>query len=259
MTTSLGLDIGTSSVKAVLVGDGEKILATASASLEVSRPHAGWSEQDGDSWITATQSAIDQLKSSHPKELSAVAGIGLSGQMHGATLLDAADNVLRPCILWNDTRSHKEAAELDVEPALQRRRHLPVEPLDGADEAAEIEHLARDHERLRHLGEARARLLHRPVRERDAPAVDDGVRDPVRDDLPAQRMAPQGLGEAAQRGGEVGGELGLEPRVVGHGRGEQRVLQRHLRVGHEHGELRRGEAAPVLGPAVHLGGAGQRL
>lgn len=105
MTTYLGLDIGTSSVKAVLVGDGEKIIATASASLEVSRPHAGWSEQDGDSWIAATQSAIDQLKVSHPKELSAVAGIGLSGQMHGATLLDKADKPLRPAILWNDVRS----------------------------------------------------------------------------------------------------------------------------------------------------------
>lgn len=114
MTTYLGLDIGTSSVKAVLVGDGEKIIATASASLEVSRPHAGWSEQDGDSWITATQSAIDQLKVSHPKELAAVAGIGLSGQMHGATLLDAADKPLRPAILWNDVRSAVECGELEA-------------------------------------------------------------------------------------------------------------------------------------------------
>lgn len=114
MTTYLGLDIGTSSVKAVLVGDGEKIIATASASLEVSRPHAGWSEQDGDSWIAATQSAIDQLKVSHPKELSAVAGIGLSGQMHGATLLDAADKPLRPAILWNDVRSAVECGELEA-------------------------------------------------------------------------------------------------------------------------------------------------
>lgn len=114
MTTYLGLDIGTSSVKAVLVGDGEKIIATASASLEVSRPHAGWSEQDGDSWITATQEAIDQLKVSHPKELSAVAGIGLSGQMHGATLLDKADKPLRPAILWNDVRSATECGELEA-------------------------------------------------------------------------------------------------------------------------------------------------
>ncbi|MBS1181250.1 MAG: xylB 2 [Proteobacteria bacterium] len=114
MTTYLGLDIGTSSVKAVLVGDGEKIIATASASLEVSRPHAGWSEQDGNSWIAATQDAIDQLKVSHPKELSAVAGIGLSGQMHGATLLDKADKPLRPAILWNDVRSAAECGELEA-------------------------------------------------------------------------------------------------------------------------------------------------
>ena len=114
MSTYLGLDIGTSSVKAVLIGEGEVMIATASASLEVTRPHAGWSEQDGDSWIAATQSAIDQLKASHPLELSAVAGIGLSGQMHGATLLDKADKPLRPAILWNDVRSAAECAELEA-------------------------------------------------------------------------------------------------------------------------------------------------
>ncbi|WP_237154906.1 xylulokinase [Oryzibacter oryziterrae] len=110
----LGLDIGTSSVKAVLVGDGEAILASATVLLEVTRPHPGWSEQDGDSWIAATQGAIDKLKASHPKELAAVTGIGLSGQMHGATLLDAADKPLRPAILWNDGRSAAECAEIEA-------------------------------------------------------------------------------------------------------------------------------------------------
>ena len=59
---------------------------------------------------------MQALKATHGKELAAVKGIGLSGQMHGATLLDGDDQVLRPCILWNDTRSHKEAAELDSDP-----------------------------------------------------------------------------------------------------------------------------------------------
>src|SRR5690606_23162462 len=60
------------------------------------------------------------LKQSHPAEIAAVRGIGLSGQMHGATLLDSAGKVLRPCILWNDTRSFREAAELDANPIFRR-------------------------------------------------------------------------------------------------------------------------------------------
>src|SRR6185312_6503081 len=84
--------------------------------LEVSRPHPGWAEQDPADWISATEEAVMSLKAAHPKALEAVKGIGLSGQMHGATLLDAADEVLRPCILWNDTRSFAEAAKLDPDP-----------------------------------------------------------------------------------------------------------------------------------------------
>ncbi len=112
----LGIDLGTSGVKALLVDDGQRPVALASASLEVSRPHDGWSEQDPADWIAATEEAVGALKLSHPQELAAVRGIGLSGQMHGATLLDASGAVLRPAILWNDTRSHAEAAALDADP-----------------------------------------------------------------------------------------------------------------------------------------------
>ncbi|MGH6763628.1 MAG: xylulokinase [Phyllobacterium sp.] len=112
----LGLDLGTSGVKALLIDGSQKIIASASAPLDVSRPHSGWSEQDPAHWIEAADDAVSTLKVSHPKELAAVRGIGLSGQMHGATLLDTNDRVLRPCILWNDTRSHKEAAALDADP-----------------------------------------------------------------------------------------------------------------------------------------------
>ncbi|MBZ5759189.1 MULTISPECIES: xylulokinase [Rhizobium] len=112
----LGLDLGTSGVKAMLIDGDQKIVGSANGALDVSRPHPGWSEQDPAHWVRATEEAIAGLKASHPNELSAVRGIGLSGQMHGATLLDAADKVLRPCILWNDTRSHVEAAALDADP-----------------------------------------------------------------------------------------------------------------------------------------------
>ncbi len=112
----LGIDLGTSGVKALLIDDGQRVVGSASGATDVSRPHSGWSEQDPAHWIRATEEAIAGLKASHPAELAAVKGIGLSGQMHGATLLDSNDKVLRPCILWNDTRSHKQALALDADP-----------------------------------------------------------------------------------------------------------------------------------------------
>ncbi|MGO8457686.1 xylulokinase [Rhizobium ruizarguesonis] len=112
----LGLDLGTSGVKAMLIDGDQKIVGSANGSLDVSRPHSGWSEQEPAHWVRATEEAVAGLKAKHPKELAAVKGIGLSGQMHGATLIDATDKVLRPCILWNDTRSYVEAAALDAEP-----------------------------------------------------------------------------------------------------------------------------------------------
>ncbi|WP_337267290.1 xylulokinase [Oryzifoliimicrobium ureilyticus] len=112
----LGLDLGTSGVKAMLIDGDQRIIGSANGALDVSRPHPGWSEQDPHEWIRATEEAVSGLKAQHPKELAAVKGIGLSGQMHGATLIGASDEVLRPCILWNDTRSHAEAAALDADP-----------------------------------------------------------------------------------------------------------------------------------------------
>jgi xylulokinase len=112
--TYLGLDLGTSSLKAILIDGDQKILAETSIPLTVSRPNAGWSEQDPSQWVAATHTAIKSLAAT--ADMSALRGIGMSGHMHGATLLDASDTVLRPCILWNDTRSAKEAAELDRDP-----------------------------------------------------------------------------------------------------------------------------------------------
>ncbi|MBM1220826.1 xylulokinase [Ponticoccus sp. SC2-23] len=110
----IGLDLGTSGLKAVVIDEAQNVLAEATASLTVSRPHDGWSEQDPAHWIAATRSVMAELGAR--VDLSAVRGIGLSGQMHGATALDAEGEVLRPCILWNDTRAYREAAELDADP-----------------------------------------------------------------------------------------------------------------------------------------------
>ena len=116
----LGLDLGTSGVKALLIDENQNVIGSANGALDVSRPHSGWSEQDPAEWIRATEEAVSALKARFPKEVAAVKGIGLSGQMHGATLIDAEDKVLRPCILWNDTRSWREAAELDADPRFRR-------------------------------------------------------------------------------------------------------------------------------------------
>lgn len=110
----LGLDLGTSGLKGLVIDAGGTVIAEASAPLSVARPHPGWSEQDPAHWIAAADSVLRALGGRI--DMSAIAGIGLSGQMHGATVLDSADQVLRPCILWNDTRAHVEAAELDADP-----------------------------------------------------------------------------------------------------------------------------------------------
>jgi xylulokinase len=121
--TFLGIDIGTSGVKALLINEAGKPIGDASApAVEPVRPQPGWSEQNPADWWTATLGAIDALKQKHPSELAAVTGIGLSGHMHGATLLGDNDQVLRPAILWNDGRSAAECREM--EEALPTLRQL---------------------------------------------------------------------------------------------------------------------------------------
>jgi xylulokinase len=110
----VGLDLGTSGLKAILIGEDQTVLAEATSSLDVQRPHPGWSEQDPATWISSAERAFEALAAKH--SLKDVRGIGLSGQMHGAVLIDSDDNVLRPAILWNDTRSHAEAAKMDADP-----------------------------------------------------------------------------------------------------------------------------------------------
>ncbi|HET7506341.1 MAG TPA: xylulokinase [Kofleriaceae bacterium] len=116
----LGIDVGTSEVKVALI-DGARLVAIGRGALEISRPHPLWSEQDPAHWVRATEEAIEQVRASHAAELAAVAGIGLSGQMHGAVLLDARDRVLRPAILWNDTRSAAECVVLEARVPEARR------------------------------------------------------------------------------------------------------------------------------------------
>ena len=116
----LGIDLGTSAVKTVLVDGAQRVIASESRPLTTASPQPGYSEQDPAQWIDATFATLDALKASYAGELAAVEGIGLSGQMHGATLLDASAKPLRPCILWNDGRSAAECRILEQRwPALR--------------------------------------------------------------------------------------------------------------------------------------------
>ena len=106
----LGIDIGTSGVKAVVLDQHGSVVGQGTAALTVQRPHPLWSEQDPDAWWKATIAAVQAID---PSVRRSVRGIGLAGQMHGATLLDADDRPLRPAILWNDGRCFAECAALE--------------------------------------------------------------------------------------------------------------------------------------------------
>jgi xylulokinase len=117
----LGIDLGTSSVKVLLLDAQHRVVATADAPLDISRPRPHWSEQHPHDWWAALDCAMLELKGKAPEALAAVQGIGLSGQMHGAVVLDERREVLRPAILWNDTRASAQCAELEArEPRSQQ-------------------------------------------------------------------------------------------------------------------------------------------
>ena len=97
----------------ILINQNQKIIATASSSLTIQSPNDGFSEQNPQEWIDSTMECFEALKLKKPKEFSQTVSIGISGHMHGATLIDKDGNVIRPCILWNDTRSYQECEEFE--------------------------------------------------------------------------------------------------------------------------------------------------
>jgi len=109
----IGIDLGTSGVKTILIDYNQDILATAHSALTVQSPQDGFNEQDPNSWIKATEICLTELKKQKSKEFSNTTSIGISGHMHGATIIDNQGKVIRPCILWNDTRAFKECEEFE--------------------------------------------------------------------------------------------------------------------------------------------------
>jgi xylulokinase len=113
VTQLVGLDVGTTGVKALALSPAGDVLARAEETYELSRPRAGWAEQDPEDWWRAAERALARL-GGRPT------AIGLSGQMHGLVVLDDLDRVLRPAILWNDQRTGAECAEIEERLGLAR-------------------------------------------------------------------------------------------------------------------------------------------
>ena len=95
----VGIDVGTSGLKAVALSESGAVVARAERSYPLSTPQPGWSEQDPDHWLAAARDALAELPEPD--------GLGFSGQMHGLVSLDAAGDVIRPAILWNDGRTSR--------------------------------------------------------------------------------------------------------------------------------------------------------
>jgi xylulokinase len=211
MRALIGLDVGTSAVKALAVGHDGAILGRCEVSYPLSTPRPGWAEQDPEDWWRATEQALAQLGVDEP------AGIGLSGQMHGLVALDSADRVIRPAILWNDGRTAAECAEIEEKVGLDNliartgnraltgftapkllwlRRHEP----DNYGRIARIM-LPKDYVRLRLCGEHAIDVADAPAR-RGAAALERGGarRARARSRLAAAAArVPGGVGPDARR------------------------------------------------------------
>jgi xylulokinase len=113
VTTLVGLDVGTTGIKAVAISPEGEVLATDEESYALSTPHPGWAEQDPEDWWRAAEAVRTRLPFGEVR-------LGLSGQMHGLVCLDEHDRVLRPAILWNDQRTADECAEIERRVGLER-------------------------------------------------------------------------------------------------------------------------------------------
>ncbi|MGP0053321.1 MAG: xylulokinase [Solirubrobacteraceae bacterium] len=228
----IGIDVGTSSIKAVAIDETGTLLAEAQRAYRVSMPRAGWSEQDPEDWVAAAQVVLDELGADRAD------GIGLSGQMHGLVALGADRRPLRPAILWNDGRSQPQATRIEQRLGIERLVSLSGNrALAGftapklvwmADEEPElyarIRHvlLPKDYVRLRLTGElatdvsdASGTLLLNVARRTwspelaDAFAIDPAWLPPVLESHATTGRTAAGVPVAAGAGDQAAGALGV--------------------------------------------------
>src|SRR4051794_18475752 len=232
MSVSVGLDVGTSGVKALAVSETGDVLARAEVGYGLSTPRPGWAEQDPADWWRATEEALAAL------EVPEIAGIGLSGQMHGLVALDAAGDVIRPAILWNDQRTADQCREIEERVGFERlveltgnraltgftapkllwlREHEP-------DAYGRIAHvlLPKDYVRLRLCGEhaidvadASGTLLFDVARRRWSDEVLEALEvprawlPPVLESAEVSGRTPDGVAVAAGAGDQAAGAVGV--------------------------------------------------
>ena len=122
MAKLLGIDVGTSGARAVLIDENGKVLRQSTAEYPLHSPMPLWSEQDPDDWWKGVQHCIAQIGEKSPD------AIGLTGQMHGAVFLDKDQEIIRPAILWNDQRTAKECEEIDRLAGRKRVRAITCNP-----------------------------------------------------------------------------------------------------------------------------------
>jgi xylulokinase len=233
VSLAVGLDVGTTGVKALAVAEDGAVVGRAEREYGLSTPNPGWAEQDPEDWWKAASGALEELGAA-----GEVAGIGLSGQMHGLVALDADERVLRPAILWNDQRTAEQCEEIEATIGLDRliaatgnraltgftapkllwlREHEP----DVYERIAHIL-LPKDYVRLRLCGEraidvadASGTLLFDVARRRwseevcDALAIDRRWLPPALESPAVSGETGDGIPVAAGAGDQAAGALGV--------------------------------------------------
>ena len=149
MAKLLGIDVGTSGCKVLLIDGHGRILRSASAEYPLSTPRPGWSEQNPEDWWTGVVSCLEEIGEEKPD------AIGLTGQMHGAVFLDEREAVVRPAILWNDQRTVEECAEIDATVGQERVRATTCNPPLTGFQAPKLlwlrNHELSNYQRTRHV------------------------------------------------------------------------------------------------------------
>ena len=138
MSYLLGIDLGTSSAKAVITDEQGSILGSGSSRYPILRPCAGWAEQDPDGWWHATVEAVQRALASAEGTADHISAIGVTGQMHGTVLLDAASVPLQPAVIWPDQRSQRQVREITDLFGAQRLIELTGSPVATGFQAATV-------------------------------------------------------------------------------------------------------------------------
>ena len=151
----IGIDIGTSATKTVLFDEGCQVIASASQEYSMAQPQNGWAEQEPLDWYGAVVSTIKAIMQKTGIDKEAVKGIGLSGQMHGLVMLDAANEVIRPAIIWCDQRTARECEEITALVGAKRLIEITANPALTGFTASKIlwvrNHEAENYRRCRHI------------------------------------------------------------------------------------------------------------